>query len=370
MLVGGRTFGQGAHGRTMDAAERIDDMDTLFAELSSHLKRDTWTAWVIDRKKKATLVRRIQMTKPQAEAVLKAVRTATAYVAKSMDEDAAFRTELQTYAGVLDVYGDASDRFTTLRPLRVASVGDVVGLGITFHRYVLSARCETPLDRFAFDKPKDIVQFTGEVLASFARLHAGGMLHADVKLDNMIYCASERRFKLIDWGASLMFPDDVRREYMTTHRARNTTSPMAWYAFGLGSRLTRTVFMFQNGKMHPRAFLTSTDFQRIVIGAYASYRRTLDRILDGVGGDETLARGVVLERHARSFDLYSFGMVLAGIAVGSAGAQQGAIRAPLLALAERLTHYDHPEAVCDDAAAALRLWHRLLRREAASCSSR
>ena len=347
----------------MDAAAIEGDDDTLYAELMPMLMPSAssstrpgagWAAWVLGR----TGVERVALDAARARAIVAASRTATGHVAKSMHERHAFEQEIHTYADVLGAYGVAdAARYTTLRPLRIVGIGRVIGLecGRGGNRYVLSARCETPLDRFTFARPADIDRFVPDVLSAFAKLHAGGMMHADVKLDNMIHCAEERRFKLIDWGASMRAPDQVMRVYaLNAAPPRNTASPMAWFAYGVGSRLARAVFAYQNGRMHPRGFLTSPDYQRLILGAHSSYRRALDGLLAEVGGSEKRARELIVERHWRSFDLYSLGIVLAGIAIGTVGG--GVRRRRLLALAVRLTHYDHPERVCDDAAAALRFW--------------
>jgi len=370
-LIGGATLGQGLHGRTMDVHEAAKgDDDTLYAELASASRSPPWVAWRLGEEAKPPR----KMNGAEADALVRSARTATRTVAKRMDEKDAFKYELETVARVRVAYGPTgASEFTTLGALAVGKAHlaavHVPAIGAYF---IFSARCETPLDRYSFDNGADVDEFVRDVLESFARLHAAGMIHGDVKLDNMIRCSAAgrckadgkallagRRYRLIDWGAATEAHRDLPRRYLGGGRSRNTASPLAWFAWGLGPIAGQIAFVQHARKQGSglSALILSVEFWRLAIGAVSSSERHLARLRRMAaerGGDtsEAAIRALVLEKHWRSFDLYNMGVILGSLAVTTRGG--AARRAALLAVAVRLTHYDHPEFCGDDAEAALR----------------
>ena len=237
---------------------------------------------------------------------------------------------------------------------------EVSGIETPTGFYIMSGRCETPLDKFKFTQ-KNVGGFVRDILFGFSMLHAGNVLHCDVKLDNMIYCVSDRRFKLIDWGASDTMPA-VRKRYMDVERPKNTSSPFAWFAWGLGAAAS-IVYMSFHALKHAGDMVGCSDYRSLILSARDSFESAYAKLVDecrnksrtkpSKNGDEDALRRLVLNRYVRSFDLFSFGFIIAHVACSSDKDLTVGMRQRLLKLARRLTHYDDPDFT-QDAADALK----------------
>ncbi len=414
-VLGGAVMGQGVHGRTFDAGDTKHDRATLYAELlRPEAQACRWELHLAGGRTAEC------DAGPARAALIKAVRGAKGFVAKTFiaasnrTAEEAFALEMEMRGRVLRAYGsDAAAReFTTVTsglpvslslPGRGPSASELVGMRLrrasgtsgedTF--YMLSSKCDAPLDRHAFERPDELVEMARDLLDSFARLHAGGVLHADVKLDNMVFCSMSmsgvrargkgRRFKLIDWGGSIG-EGELRERYMSTQEPKNTCSPMAWYAWGLGPRLTVKAFMLLHARMFRSEFLTSLEFIRFCASSLESFTHAVERIEQRVasaaakgrrgasGGDgasaadarwsrrlaghlpaERKVRLAILAEHTRSFDLYNLGLALASLAVSTpAGTLDADVHARVMRLARSLTHYGDADFAGNDAARASR----------------
>jgi hypothetical protein len=383
-LEGGAIYGQGLHGRTIDAGRRSGDDQTLAAELAAAPTSPPWIAWTVPSPSSSVTsassrtVRKVAATDAEARELVRQLSggpDARDMVAKRFVDSpqstakSAFDYELLINQKVLAAYGPRdSARYTTLASKLTWGTERVVGLHVpaTGAYYTISTRCSTPLDRMAF-ADRDVPVLVRDILNSFRRLHAGGLLHGDVKLDNMIHCGSRRisksgsspvAFRLIDWGATIRLKEDLPKVYLETLSPKNTASPMAWYAWGLGPVIDQT-FLVMHTQLYPRTFFTSPSFAAFCASSLASFHRQLISLTAAErerGKKVTLERQVrttIVHRHGRSFDLYNFGLALAHLAYTFGHAWAPATKTRTLALARRLTHYDHPEFVGDDAAAAL-----------------
>ena len=239
--------------------------------------------------------------------------------------------------------------------------------------YMLSRRCDVTLDRYEFRDPAELLEMARDLLDSFARIHAAGVLHADVKLDHMVFCASHsaapsRRFKLIDWGGSVTAAR-LRRLYLGSREPKNTTSPMAWYAWGLGPQLTVKAFALMHARQFARTLLTSLEFARFCEGSLASFTLAIERMEAEHGSPspserrragllpaERAVRRAIMDEHSPSFDLYCLGLTLAHRAVSThAGTADPGVHARVMGLARALTHYGDAGFLGDDAAEARRV---------------
>ena len=394
-LEGGAIYGQGLHGRTIDAGRRSGDDQTLAVELAAAPTSPPWIAWTVPSASASAsgarrTVRKVAATDAEARALVRQLSggpDARDMVAKRFVDSpqstakSAFDYELLINQKVLAAYGPRdSARYTTLASKLtwgVSAAERVVGLHVpaTGAYYTISTRCSTPLDRMAF-ADRDVPVLVRDILNSFQRLHAGGLLHGDVKLDNMIHCGksgSSKRmsgrsggpvaFRLIDWGATIRLKEDLPKVYLETLSPKNTASPMAWYAWGLGPVIDQT-FLVMHTQLYPRTFFTSPSFAAFCASSLASFHRQLISLTAAErerGKKVTLERQVrttIVRRHGRSFDLYNFGLALAHLAYTFGHAWAPATKTRTLALARRLTHYDHPEFVGDDAATALTFFEK------------
>jgi hypothetical protein len=379
--AGGAVMGQGKHGRTFDAGEvgagrRPADRATLYHELAGAAEQP-WTLYVVAARDRVggRLSELACRTAAERARVLRAVRGARGFVAKVF-LGASNRSPRESFdmeigpggvrTKVIGAYGDQATcrRFTTVAsglPLPAwPGAPELVGLRLDASDtyYMLSRKCDTPLDRHPFERPDELLEMARDVLESFARLHAGGVLHADVKLDNMVFCAAPedkgKRFKLIDWGGSIEV-GDLRRQYLASREPKNTASPMAWYAWGLGTRLTVKAFMLLHGRLYPRSFLTSLEYARFCASSLQSFTVALERV-QARTPDERATRAAILDEHARSFDLYNLGLALAHLATSTpAGTRDPGAHARVMRLARALTHYADPDFVGNDAERALAL---------------
>lgn len=346
-MHGGRVYGRGKYGETLDATG--DDGETFAADLEALPGEQPCRVWLGDGKTrhKTTVARLLAAVTAEGHAfVAKRMLPQAAGVARM-----AFVAEMRSIARINEAYGGAGKvaHFTTLGGMRVGGFADVVGVELhDDRRYIFSRRCDVPLDKHAFGKDAD--HFVRDLLESFAALHAGGLVHCDVKLDNMIMCGD--RFKLIDWGSSERF-EQVARRYVGKG---NTASPMAWAAWGTGIA-TPAFYVGYFAVLYGLAPLKCADFVRLASGAYASFRAAYDKEVQRQSrarSDEGFRRGL-LRRYVRSIDLFSFGMVLAHVACVFSKRLSRRARARMLELARRLTHYDDPDFT-QDAGEALR-WY-------------
>jgi hypothetical protein len=341
----GAAYGQGVHGRTIDAGQ-TRDTDSLHAALTSAPRVPAWVAYYRGKK---TPYARHPMSAAAMTALVGVLAKTTGVVAKEMRVREAFEVELRTNARVLRAYGRSAERFTTLRAFSLGMVGLFVPA--TGLHYTLQARCDVPLDRLAFGRPNELDAMVRDLLASFARLHDAGMLHADVKLDNMMLCG--RSYKLVDWGAAIPAAE-LRRRYLSQvgSRPKNCLTPLAWFAYGLAP-VSLPIFLVRHAMLFGLG-TTSLAFQGLMASALASAQAEIER-LEAEHADTGAARDAAMRRHWRSFDLFNLGMAIAHLACSRSGGLKKAVHARLMRLARALTHYD-PPYYCDDAAAALQ-WY-------------
>jgi hypothetical protein len=356
-LLGGKSLGNGWFGRTIEvAAGRGGDKETLHAYLSSTPVGAGVVAWMADGRKvaltplqRARLLARTERASDMVAKRIEVLRGAMPVNGRLARET--FETEMRLAKTLRRVFGRRVLRLSTLRALPLARGADVQGLETDAGFFVLSSRCETPLDRFDFDA-RSAPLLVRHVLEGIACLQAARMLHADIKLDNMIYCASDRRFKLIDWGQTKTL-DALVASY-TGRRARpeNIGSPMAYFAYGLGEAAC-AVYMTYHVVNFMGDTLRCADFDQLLLSCRASFLRKMAH-LRALHDDERALRKIVAERYAASFDTFGFGMICAHVACRFLKDGEP-VRERLLDLARRLTHYDATDFV-QDAAVAGRRW--------------
>ena len=381
---GGTIIGRGKHGQTLDAGRTSyskEDTDTLYHQLSYHVGKP-WTLYIVDHKMSTRngALRLVECTSPADQAhVISAVDHATDFIAKTFlgasnrSPKKAFEMEIGSKGvrtRVIEAYGGIHNcsEFTTIASgISLGNKTELVGICVKHQQhassssyFMVSSKCQTSLDRYVYRSSNEFLEMARDLLDSFSKLHANGVLHADVKLDNMVFCskpaslAPGRRFKLIDWGGSMDMKQLIN-QYKRSGEPRNTLSPMAWYAWGLGTDLTTMSFMPIHARMYPHTFVTSGEFFRFCLSSLNSFSEALDQILVEAEGCDKRARTIILERHAKSFDLYNMGMAFASLAFSSPSATVRKAKPTLLRLAHALTHYNDPGFCGNDAAMARKL---------------
>lgn len=342
---GGAEMGAGKHGRTFDVGRCIDDRHTLYEIIrTKHLDahsggKNVWTLYLDDQSQVECKTRGEQL------AVLKTIERSKGHLAKTFlgasnrSAADAFQMELGIRARVIEAYGGLPGalQFTTLHS--GLNYGKKMLVGIQVHNdeepdafYMISTKCDVALDKYPFKDTDEVLEMATDLLDSFEKLHAGNLLHADVKLDNMVHCSGQgRRFRLIDWGGSMSI-DKLTRQYLASKEPRNTASPMAWYTWGMGIDLTVKAFYIIHARMYPSSFFGSIEFFRFCASSLASFVREIQK---------EQRRPVLLRRHAKSFDLYNLGLTLAHLAVTTVNTPSDS-KSILMSIARRLTHYSDP----------------------------
>ena len=356
VYIGGKEYGEGRYGKTMDVAHDASGQ-SVYDELLliPPERRGDCVAWGISGKDKRPL------TAADFEAVMRLLATEKSMVGKRFKDDvisdfSAFKIELAQMSKVSTALGAHLQRCSTIRSIRLPHRGiDMFGLQTPIGCYLFTGKCTTPLDRFHFTTSK-IDKFVRDILFCFARLHEGRMFHMDVKLDNMIYCKTDDRFKLIDWGNSDDM-DGLLRRYVNQERPRNSGSPFAWLAWGTGPALpiVHAAYMLY---WHAYDSFTCGTFQRFTSRMQASFDAKKEQLIDAANTGRVIddaTRRKLLRTYARSFDLFNLGMTLVHLACVYQPRINQTLFACLLDLARRLTHYGDDDFT-QDADAALRWW--------------
>jgi hypothetical protein len=277
-------------------------------------------------------------------------------IAKRFEDYDAFHIEIFMNVRIADAYGRRNAEMTTIAMLPLDSSHSLCGLtvpmsdGQTYH-FSFGQRCSRSGSEVEFDDPASIDHFVRDILKSFAVLHGAKILHGDVKLDNLMYCPLQRRFKLIDWGASVGFRD-AREMFSRMTRPKNMSSPAFWVAWGLddpGSTLGRMLHIAMHAKLGS-AVQYNVEFARICLEAYDSFLRfsvSEDDLQTTLRGDAFLA----------SYDLYNMGiMLLLLLQYSKAGRAAPVLHAAVLELVRRLMFYDHPQFLGSKGADAALAW--------------
>ena len=287
------------------------------------------------------------------------------------------------------VFGKNMGARSTLSPPRVRGMLlYAVELHPCDEYLIFSMRCGPTLDGYAFDG-ESIVRFVSDMLRSFAMIHGSGYVHGDVKLDNMIHCSADDRFKLIDWGLAEGVARLRARYLRGVGRPKNYGSPLSWHLYlgalgpakylgsldggllgALGSAQHfgslepakgwvtymgyYTLKMFRDLRLRP-------GFRRFILQAGSSFNAWLVRH-SAASKSKSKDDQRTFDKYKWSFDLFNLGMTIARLATDPRVARRvpNDTRANLLTLARRLTHYGDDDFVGDDANRALRAWRRMI----------
>lgn len=364
--IGGNVYGQGLHGRTIDVIPLSkDDKLNMVSTLSSASRSPAWIAYVFDApsssrksstasteaRKTGLSLKKKRMTAVEMDALVAALRSEPSFktmVAKETTETASFEEELKMNDRILRAYGTrGAAEFTTLRVVEFKGK-QLAGIRVPSEglHYTLQTRCQKPLDKFKFEEPSQVRAFLRDIVASFDRLHRAGFLHADVKRDNMIFCAdgAPHKFRLIDWGSSTS-AERLRKAYLsdgTYARPKNCLSPIAWFVYG-AAPVAKWITFGRAAMLHGAAFATSPEFRQFATEAVETAKECVDRIVDETNEEgfasiqQLKARRLAFDRHWKSFDLFNLGLIVAEIACTTPGGQKDAkLHARCMRIAKKL----------------------------------
>lgn len=385
-MRGGRTYGTGAHGTTFDAAlpkgrERpsatCETSTTGCESLSQWLEAqrditgdrvDVTFFGLASKGGRGIVVRETDGKAGERLRARLSLPDARDMVVKSFHHPrsapAEFREEMKALSAVARAYGPAAcRRLTTIGSMSIGTgrirrgriheidfTGAIVRDardGRALGHFVLSRKCAATLKQYEFKEDRDLRDLVTQVLESLARLHAGGVMHCDVKGDNVMACPSDRdgdrdgdrdkadRFRLIDWGQAIKTVD-LRRMYSSwspEKLQKPFASPLSFVASGLPDLAAEAVFAYRVTGICP-ALLTSARGRTVLLGIGASFEERMEGERR-LGESHAVIRARLLGE-APCFDLFSFGLTLYQTCEGarlSPGCRSWAVD-----VARRLTH--------------------------------
>jgi serine/threonine protein kinase len=297
-MRGGKKYGEGVFGMTFDACQSIDT-DT-FCKLPELRKATRITLYGGITKKEKVLERKIDVENFRTHLAGLDEYVVKVFKAQS-DIEKSFREELASIRQVCQVFTkDQLKKYTTLASdaltfQRMAYIGISTDNGIfaTFAR-----RCQGDLMSNAMGEVTDATakKLVDDIKPALEVMARHRFAHSDLKPDNIIYCATSKRFKLIDWGL-----------------ARPLTTPANLYTPNefccpLGHYISGTPWMLAMGQFYMANFKTfntwcmSPIFMEVFL--YASEH--LSTIVASTPSTEDLFR-----KYAHRFDMFNLGLVVA-----------------------------------------------------------
>eukprot|EP00798_Chlamydomonas_sp_ICE-L_P023616 gene23616-biopygen18147 len=299
-----------------------------------------WILYVLEKKKQG--ITHVKLTtsgeKEQFCSNVLNTKVSDKFVCKDLNSASAFNEEIRTAELLVrNVSASGLAKATTFSSIPFKHF-NVVGIDIggkaVLYRdsgfYVFSIRCSMSAASKGISSDANMDKFVRETLENFDVIHRAGIIHGDVKQDNMIYCAKDDHYRLIDWGKSADHADMVAR-YVDNTRfgfVNNTSSPMAWFC--------------------THAYTSFNLAVRSILGGNPLFK--LDKVTD------KNLRLDILDRYAQSFDLYDIGLILTAFVCIYDDALSVRMRERALALAFRLVDYGDPSAHLSTARDALRWW--------------
>eukprot|EP00798_Chlamydomonas_sp_ICE-L_P007629 gene7629-biopygen17412 len=172
--------------------------------------RRAWILYVLEKNKNG--MTRVKLTtsgeKEQFCSNVLNPKVSDKFVCKDLNSATAFNEEIRTAELLFrNVSASGLAKLTTFSLIpfkRFNVVGIDLGGKAVLSRdsgfYVFSLRCSMSAASKVISSDADMDKFVRETLENFDVIHRAGIIHGDVKLDNMIYCANDDRYRLINWG--------------------------------------------------------------------------------------------------------------------------------------------------------------------------
>jgi serine/threonine protein kinase len=368
--IGSGVYGAGKYGRTIDLNPRdVDDNDNLRSMLSPLADGRGAHVYIHTSDK-----RRIRLSPSDISRFLSATnKMGTQYIVKEFFNMnvAVFRQEILLIRMIANKLSQRQLKMcTTLGAIpfalkrgpkkseRVNIIGlEVPGTGL----FCFSNRCDAPMDKYCFSGDSDVCAFVSDILSSFHAIHSSGIFHCDVKLDNLIYCATDSRFKIIDWGKSTTMVGLIDRYTQNKSKSNpNTTaSPVAWLAWGLGYASSLLYASFSTMR-HWDSIIVCPRISTFISHVFGSFQAAWDEKLGTLHATslrDHKFRQKLVRQYGASFDLFDFGFILVYIACKYGDRIDAQTGDRLLDLARRLTSYGDSDFI-GNAKEALDVWKK------------
>jgi serine/threonine protein kinase len=293
--IGGKKYGEGSFGVTYDACEEYDAEN--FCKLPALQAVKHITLYGIRNQKTITSVENFR----------KHINGLQGYVVKVFKNRLINNTEksfLEEIAGLRQIYKLLSSsqvkQYTALPDSSILRYEGTPYLGISTDNgiYATFARsCTTDSSKTDFTDDT-IKKLIAHIVPALTVLRKQGFSHSDIKPENIMYSAKEKRFKLIDWGIS---------RYLTTPANLYTPNefgcPLGHYISGHHSLIALGRFYQAN------LFLYTAWSQSAIFIDLLQY--IAKQVLTITESNQTADD--LFDKYAGYFDTYSFGLVVAYI---------------------------------------------------------
>ena len=300
-MRGGKKYGEGAFGVTFDACHTIDT-DT-FCKLPALRQATRITLYGVHIEKEKVFQTKIDLEKFRAH--LAGLGEYVVKVFKSWgNTEKSFREELTSIRQVCQVFTkDQLTKHTALAATaltfqRMTYIGMSTDNGIfaTFAR-----RCQGDLMSPAVGEVTNatVKKLIDDIKPALDVMAKKRFAHCDLKPDNIVYCTTSKRFKLIDWGLSrpLTNPKNL-------YTSNEFGCPLGHYVSGMPWMLAMGYFYSQNFKSL-NAWCLSPIFMEVFL--YVSEH--LSSIVEGVAS--TPSTEDLFRKYAHRLDTFSFGLTIA-----------------------------------------------------------
>lgn len=380
---GGREYGSGVAGRTINTIQNPnssnDDTETLHHQLSEIMdtnKKSNGSLFLYvndggDKLRRVHVKQNVDKTKFRA---LINTPKMHMFVSKLYTTRENFLIELNVIGDVMKAIPEREglSKATTLSSIPFVTSGktklNVVGFELPNHDMfcTFSLRCTVPVSNIKFDSDALLNKFVVETLENFKIIHDHGLSHGDVKVDNIIYCAHEDRFKLIDWGKSI-FESKLPQRYIATKPVlitNNTSSPVAWITFGLNYSWSY-VFTTMVLSRHVKDIIMCPRMTVLVTHVYKSFERMLNNNMGhtSVGRVFSIGRMLskkyrkeMLDMYWRSFDLFDLGFIVTMIVCKYGNSFSEKMKDRVTIFSRRIMSYGDDDFAGKSADDALAMW--------------
>jgi len=207
---GGKKLGEGSHGSVYDVA--CDDSNETLCYFINNKK----VKQIFIHEKGIDNLYKIENT-DEFILMLKETKNKIAKIFASKQD---FLNELNENFKIKDIYSrEGSSSYITIEPVFNFKGKDIYSSEIQYYnkeiQYVLySTKCKGNIKETKIDLSKLII----DILESIVILQESNYMHNDIKLDNIVLCAT--KYKLIDWGASNNYSVTKRGSLLGTNPIR------------------------------------------------------------------------------------------------------------------------------------------------------
>lgn len=349
---GGTELGRGKYGRTIDVYDVTEPTNSLFHLIES-FDGDIFLHRLTGK--------RILKHSNRLKEFLK--QNQSTLIVKEFETANSFTDELKINKIFSKLSNTEMRKFTTIAKVNIGpQQDDVVGIQ-TDKYYIFLNKCDVSMNNFIFTDQESIRLFITHILESFKKIHSSDVFHCDVKLDNMIYCNRTKRFKLIDWGKSCNKQHLVKRYINHIDRPSNTSSPMAWLAWGMG-HYSSIIHMLYSFYRQLTNVLSCSIIGEHIFNSSKSFESYICNVIsktNEIPSNYTIhsknIRKKLVNEYASSFDLFDFGYIVLHILCKHKDIIESDLQQVLRDLVYKVTLYGDSEFETNTAK-VLRWWTR------------